>query len=431
MQRNSANEKLMAKLRDLSQRMKKLEEENNNLTAENKKLRETHPRKSSRQPAQGPEPGETLRAVTDAVSSVCGRISRSISPPAQAVHDKASALSRMNSESRDEIKPIIDEITNSSSLLLRFIEDLEIISSTWKTTLQPVDINQVIQNSEGQIRSMLGDGIHLSTFVTPGIPMVNGDIDLIRIMLTALVEESLEMLTSGGRLNIETAHRQLSPDTAVILPPVKSDDYVVLTIRDSGRGISPEELPRYFIPRFAEDRHESRAVGLPLAVGIIKGLGGGINLISKPGRGTIAEVYLPMHVPAEDLVAPAKASQEEAPGGGVKILCIDDEEIVRHVVSEILGKSGYEIHIAGDATEAFSIFKALDYRLDLLITDVIMPGMDGIELAREMKRYQENLKVLFMSGYISDIKISDKDGIIHKPFKSQALLSKIEEILSR
>jgi CheY-like chemotaxis protein len=209
-------------------------------------------------------------------------------------------------------------------------------------------------------------------------------------------------------------------------------EYVMLSVADNGRGMSKESLARVFEPFFTtKEKGKGSGLGLPMVYGIVKQSGGYTLVESEEGRGTTVKIFLPrVYEPVEDEPA---SKTEETPAGGETILFVEDEDEVREALAGVMKDKGYAVLEASNGAEALEIAEEHEGRIDLLVTDIVMPKMGGRELADKLGRAREGLRILFMSGY-SDGEIfrgglPEGAHFLPKPFTIQALGRKIREIL--
>jgi two-component system cell cycle sensor histidine kinase/response regulator CckA len=262
---------------------------------------------------------------------------------------------------------------------------------------------------------------------------VEADRGQIEQVLMNLVVNALDAMPNGGQLRIQTSNvnfDSVSPRSALEL---QSGRYVMFSVQDTGRGMDSETLLHIFEPFYTtKDKAKGTGLGLPTVYGIVQQSGGCITVTSKPGQGAMFKVYLPGFVaPAE----PMDGHEREAPRGTETILIAEDADLIRQLTREILEVRGYNVIEAANGEEALRICKAYVGTIHLTLTDVVMPGMSGRDVAEEAVQLRPDMKVLLMSGYADEI---SKLGFLHpglhfieKPFTSNALALKIREVLDR
>jgi CheY-like chemotaxis protein len=243
-------------------------------------------------------------------------------------------------------------------------------------------------------------------------------------------------MTDGGTLRIETAKVEVSDSSTIQAPESKDGPWVVLRVKDTGGGIDPSVQGQIFEP-FVTTKEASQGTGLGLSTvyGVVNQCKGHIRVDSKQGRGTIFEIFLPaIDQPVAETVQRAAAS--ELPGGNETILLVEDEAAVRSLLRRFLDSQGYRV-IEASAGEA-AIDKAEGYNggFDLLLTDLVMPGMGGFELARRLEAQRPDLKVIFMSGYSEEAvrgsdtePVMDSTNFLQKPFSTDLLARRLRAVL--
>ncbi len=302
-----------------------------------------------------------------------------------------------------------------------------------KQVLQPkvLNLNAVIENMNFMLRSLIGENVEMAVRLAEDLWSVEADRGQIEQVLMNLVVNALDAMSSGGKLRIETSNVHLEPSNAGPGFNLESGEYVMFAVQDSGRGMDAETLSHIFEPFFTtKDKAKGTGLGLPTVYGIVQQSGGYISASSHPGQGTTFKVYLPgFQGPAE----PLDAHQREAPNGTETILVAEDAELIRHLTREILEVRGYNVIEAADGEEAIRICKSYVGTIHLTLSDVVMPGMNGRELAEQVVRLRPDMKVLLMSGYADEI---SKAGFLHpglhfieKPFTSNSLALKVREVL--
>ncbi|GAA0489968.1 hypothetical protein Ade02nite_24570 [Paractinoplanes deccanensis] len=288
---------------------------------------------------------------------------------------------------------------------------------------ETLDLNAVATDMQRLLARTLGEDIELRTTLSLDLPPITMDRSKLEQVIMNTAMNSRAAMPSGGRLTLATG---VDRETG----------HVCLTIADTGCGMAPEVASRAFEPFFTtKGRGKGTGLGLATAYGVVSDAGGTITLESAPGEGTTVRVCLPpaeVTAPAATLVPRAAADS----GQGRSILVVEDEDGVRDIVCRILRKAGYEVHAAGDPLEALRRCREEELRFDALLTDVIMPGMSGTQLAAELRRTRPGLPVLFMSGYTSGPapggqEIPADAPLLHKPFQTEHLLGTMQQLLPR
>jgi two-component system, cell cycle sensor histidine kinase and response regulator CckA len=237
----------------------------------------------------------------------------------------------------------------------------------------------------------------------------------------------------GGRLNIETRNCEVGAAEARASAGLTPGVYVCLSIRDTGEGMDPQTLSRIFEPFFTtKELGKGTGLGLSTVYGIVKQSNGYISVESEPGRGTAFRIYLPLVSGVEEAAGAPRESGFAS--GSETILLVEDEAAVRGLTLHVLERCGYELLDAGSAEEAFRLAAGYDASIDLLITDVVMPGESGPELARRLAVTRPDMKVLFVSGYTDDAvvrsdRLAPNQHFLQKPFGPDTLSRKVRSML--
>jgi len=307
----------------------------------------------------------------------------------------------------------------------------QLLAFSRKQPLQPavLDLNATVSNLEGMLRRLIGEDVDLVATLDADLGRVKADPGQLEQVIVNLVVNARDAMPQGGELRIKTANVELDEAYASAQPGVAAGPHVMLAVSDTGCGMSEKTQERIFEPFFTT-KGPGRGTGLGLSTvyGIVKQSGGHIRVESEVGRGTTFRVYLPR---TEEAVALTGAHVEQGPlrGTGERILVVEDEEGLREIVRDILGELGYHATVAANGGEALLIVEEGRLVPDLLITDVVMPGMSGSVLTERLRRTHPDLKVLFMSGYTNDAVVRrgmvQGTPFIQKPFKTEDLAAKV------
>jgi PAS domain S-box-containing protein len=315
-----------------------------------------------------------------------------------------------------DVQAIVQAAARGSGLTRQLL----IFSRLEPSRLETLDLNVVAADMQRLLGRTLGEDIALRTELADDLPPITMDRSKLEQVLMNAVMNARAAMPNGGRLTIATS---------------VEDGYVGLAITDTGSGMPPEVAARAFEPFFTtKGRGNGTGLGLATAYGVVTDAGGTITLESEPGHGTTVLVRLPIGGDAPTQPEPA-ARAASASGAGRRILVVEDEDGVRDIVSRILTKAGYEVLAAGDPNEALKLCLDGTLQLDALLSDVIMPGMSGTQLAAELHRTRPDLPVLFMSGYTSGPAPGGQElpldaPLLHKPFQNHQLLQAIQSLLS-
>ena len=306
-----------------------------------------------------------------------------------------------------------------------------------RQVMQPkqLDLNEVVSNMSLMLGRILGEDIALQLKYWPEPARVRADASMIEQVLLNLVVNARDALPNGGQLvvgvavtDVPTAHRPYHPEA-------RPGRFVRLTVTDSGCGISPENMRRIFEPFFTtKEVGKGTGLGLATVYGIVQQHQGWIQAESEPGKGATFRVYLPA---SEDAVAPAAdaARQQPVRGGTETILVVEDEAPVRELVCSILADHGYKVRQAETGVEALELWHRNQEKIDLLLTDLVMPDrLNGRELAERLRALHPPLKVIFTSGYsgdaVGEALTSNRDlHYLQKPYDLQKLAQTVRDCL--
>jgi PAS domain S-box-containing protein len=310
----------------------------------------------------------------------------------------------------------------------------QLLAFSRKQVLQPsvLNVNSLLAEMEKVLPRLIGENIEISIIASPLIGKVKVDRGQFEQVLMNLAINARDAMPQGGKLVIETSSVELGEDFVSAHPGAKSGRHVLLAVRDSGAGMDQETLARIFEPFFTtKERGRGTGLGLAMVYGIVEQSGGYISVSSVPGEGSTFSIYLPVVVEASPDVEPEEVLL--APGGTETILVVEDEEALRTVCARALRSKGYTVWEAANGAEALKILSAKPEAIHLLLTDVIMPGMNGPELSRQAKALQSNMRTIFMSGYsdtaLDLTTLQAQDAYLQKPFSTAKLAMQVRTTL--
>ncbi len=299
---------------------------------------------------------------------------------------------------------------------------------------QALNLNLLINNLHHLLRHTIRENVELATSLAPGLGTVRADIGQMEQVLLNLAINAGDSMPQGGTLTISTANLDLDDDFASRHPEIAPGPYVTLSVSDTGAGMDQETLSQIFEPFFTT-KELGRGTGLGLATvyGIIRQSGGNILCASQPGQGTTFTVYLPRINETQEQASPVRQPLEAARGSET-ILLVEDNEVVRQVTTQVLRSRGYTVLEAAGGQEALALSEQYPGPIHLLLTDVIMPGMNGLEVAERWMARRPATRVLFMSGYPEDLmgrpdQLWEKVFFLQKPFTPELLARKVREAL--
>ena len=309
----------------------------------------------------------------------------------------------------------------------------QLLAFTRQQVMQPVPVRVgvVIEELTSLLRRVIPENIEPEITVSGDVGTVLADCGQLEQVLLNLVVNARDAMPSGGKLRIETESVALDEGTSVACE-LSSDHYTIIKVTDTGCGMDRHVKERIFDPFFTTKAvGEGTGLGLSTAYGIVKQHGGNITVTSAPGKGSTFTIYLPR----ADQAVNANVDPEEglAPAGSETVLLVEDDEIVRNVAERVLIEKGYSVHVASSPAEAHEL-QAVHPELDLLVTDIVMPGQDGIAMYQEMVQAMPRLKVVLMTGY-SERAISGYGALnldvplLEKPFTPEKLAQTVRQAL--
>jgi PAS domain S-box-containing protein len=299
--------------------------------------------------------------------------------------------------------------------------------------LKVVDVNAIVADMERLLRPLIGENIALTARLAPEAGCTRADAGQLEQVLMNLVVNAKDAMPNGGTLTIQTQNMELD-ESHRGQTFIRPGNYVMLSVSDTGTGMDKETQSRIFEPFFTtKEKGKGTGLGLSTVYGIIKQSGGYVMVHSEEGHGTSFQIYLPrVEGTTEKHVAPAAAT---AVGGTETILLVEDEESVRQLVRDTLDAKGYKVIEAGDGEAGLAAATKHQGKIDLVITDVVMPGLGGRELVERLLKARPGTKVLYLSGYTEDAILSEgtiENGtaFLQKPFTLQNLSRKVREVLA-
>jgi two-component system, cell cycle sensor histidine kinase and response regulator CckA len=314
----------------------------------------------------------------------------------------------------------------------------QLLAFSRQQVMQPrvMDLNDVIGGLEKMLRRLIGEDVELQITLDPRIEAINADPGQLEQVLMNLVVNSRDAMPGGGRLTITTSNSELCAESATGTLRAPDGEYVMLAVSDSGSGMTRAVQQRIFDPFFTT-KEPGRGTGLGLATvyGIVKQSGGEIYVYSEVDRGTTFKLYFPRFVlGTEERADDVRATEPRR--GSESILLVEDDSNLRALVARVLKSRGYTVHVAASGTEALIIASNPAMLLDAVITDVVMPGMNGREVVEKLLESRPDLGSLLMSGYTDDDVLrrgvlQGETAFLQKPFTPDQLARKVRAVLDR
>ena len=334
----------------------------------------------------------------------------------------------------DPYREAVDEIQNAGKRAAALTQQL--LAFSRKQVLEPriLSLNDIIVDIEKMLRRLVGENIEMQLVLAPDTQTIKADRSQIEQVILNLVVNARDAMPNGGKLTIESGNWQLDRSTVLRHPYVIPGPYALLKVTDTGCGMDSELQSHIFEPFFTtKEKGKGTGLGLATAYGVIKQSGGYIWVDSEVGKGTAFRIYLPQVSGASEPVVEAKPAATIAAERGT-ILVVEDEAALRKLTKKTLSEAGHKVFEAADAAEALELSRKCPDTINLLLTDVIMPGMSGRKLADAMVAERPGIGVLYMSGYtdgeIATHGVLDKGtAILRKPFTRDELMRRVEDAM--
>ena len=335
---------------------------------------------------------------------------------------------------RDKIYQSIEAIERSAQRAAELTKQLLGFARRGKFQVRPIDCNALIGEIVLILQRTIDPRIAIEVDPDPRLYLIEGDEAQVQQALMNICLNARDAMPQGGTLKIASRNQRMVPDQASRQRGMKEGNYIRLTLADTGTGMSPEVRDRIFEPFFTtKAKGQGTGLGLSMVYGIIQNHGGMIEMQSHAGRGSTFSVFLPA-------IDSAALNGEELPPvldihqGQETILLVDDEEIIRGLGVDILEDRGYRVFSASEGREAIRIYRERIREIDLVILDVMMPGIGGKETYRQLRAINPQVKVLLSSGYstngeVGEILKQGVSGFVQKPYREEELAAKVREVL--
>jgi two-component system cell cycle sensor histidine kinase/response regulator CckA len=334
----------------------------------------------------------------------------------------------------DRLRPYVEEIVKAGERATRLTQQLLVFSRKHRVEPEVLDLNAVIADTAGMLRRLIGEDIVLLTRLDPTIGRVRADSGQLQQVLMNLAVNARDAMPDGGRLTIETANVDLDVPAPRTFGDVPPGAYVMLAVSDTGCGMDAETQAHIFEPFFTtKEATKGTGLGLSTVYGIVQQSGGHIWVYSEPERGSVFKVYLPrVAEPSAPRAAPPAPAT--ATGGSETVLLVEDDEQVRALMVSALHGCGYEVLEASDGIQALLVVGQHTGPIDLLVTDLVLPGMSGRDVATHVTRLRPDVAVLYVSGYADHAAVlhghlEAKSALLQKPFTPLALARKVRAAL--
>jgi signal transduction histidine kinase/AmiR/NasT family two-component response regulator len=334
---------------------------------------------------------------------------------------------------REDLNEIIQAVSRAAALTR------QLLAFSRKQVVMPtvLDINTAVSELERMLLRLIGEDIDYSASLDPELGRVRADSNQVQQVLMNLVVNARDAMPSGGKITVETSNAYLDEFYAAAHPDVRAGRYVMLAVSDSGLGMDATTQARIFEPFFTTKAvGKGTGLGLSTVYGIVQQSGGHIWLYSEPGFGTTFKIYLPRVDQAVAEVTASLPSKQLERRPSESVLIVEDNEAVRSMLCRVLRTSGYRVLEAANANAALQVCAAQPLAIDMLISDVVMPEMSGIDLATQLKRAHPSMRVLLMSGYSGTAmmrhgEIRSDIPFLEKPFNPETITRKVREVLDQ
>ena len=325
-----------------------------------------------------------------------------------------------------------DKAADSATSLTR-----QLLTFSRKQVIDPkvINLNDVLTHVHKLLARLIGEDISLQHFVEPELDSVRFDPSQVEQILINLAVNARDAMPHGGRLTLETANVDLDDEYVKSHPYVEAGSYVMLAVSDTGAGITDTVRTNLFEPFFTtKEAGRGTGLGLAMVYGAVKQNGGQIEVYSELGHGTTFKIYLP--AVSDRPGAALESSSEHRPPGTEAIVLVEDEEHVRAIASRMLGHLGYTVHAFGDGPSAIAAVTQMAEIPPLLVTDVVMPGMNGQVLMERLLELRPSMRALFTSGYTANVIVHHgvlREGIefLAKPYSLDLLAQRVREVLDK
>lgn len=370
-----------------------------------------------------------LSQKLEAVGQLAGGIAHDFNNLLTVINGYGDIL--MNKIKDDALRHNAEEIKKAGERASSLTRQL--LAFSRKQVLQPkvLDLNAVVTNVAKMLQRLIGEDIELVLSLNAALGQVKADPGQLEQVLMNLVVNARDAMPNGGKVVIKTENAELSGDHESHENAMQSGSFVMLTVKDTGRGMDAETQKHIFEPFYTtKEVGKGTGLGLSTVYGIVKQSGGNLWVHSEPDQGTTFNICLPRTDEAANSLE-SVAEQAPLPVGDETIFLVEDESMVRKIARETLEMSGYKVIEAADGQEALDISAAYNQKIHLLLTDVVMPGMNGRDLAEKLSDLRPQTKVLYMSGYIDNhCALAEGTKFLQKPFEPRDLMLKVREALN-
>jgi len=372
----------------------------------------------------------------ETVGRLAGGIAHDFNNLLTVISGNAEMAAMSLPDTADELNEYIDEIKVTADRASKLTRQLLAFSRQQIVKPQIVNLSETLNNMHNMIDRLIADNIDLLTNSSENLWNINIDPGQVEQVITNLIVNACDAMADGGTLSISTGNLMMTEDTAHDYPDAEPGDYVLVDIRDTGVGMDKDTVEQIFEPFFTtKEMAKGTGLGLSICYGIISQNNGYISVVSEPGSGTLFSIILP-RVYEESTESAENVSEVECLPGNETVLIAEDEPMVKKMISRILDVNGYTVIEAEDGEKALELVGIHNNKIDLLITDMIMPRMSGRELVEKVIAVVPRIKVLYISGYTENmfdnkVEIYSSINFLQKPFSNSSLLREVRNALDR
>jgi len=344
-------------------------------------------------------------------------------------------LSLMDIPEDSPVRAELTEARRSADRAANLTRQLLLFSRREPMDLRPTDISRVVADMQNMLSRLLGERFTLKIGLKKSVWTVKADAGHLEQVIMNLVVNARDAMPEGGEIRIGTENIEIDADYVAEHAEAEPGKYVCLIVADEGEGMDPKTQSHIFDPFFStKEGREGTGLGLSVVYGIVSQHGGWIDVDSSPGRGTIFRIFIPALPLEQELERPGMEMEQELNGHGERVLLVEDEDAVRALANRLLSEHGYRVYAAATAEEAGRIFQREQGQFDLLFSDVVLPGEDGVSLVSRLKNEHPGLRVLLASGYSGEetnrLQI-EEEGInfIQKPYSLKGLMGAVRDMM--
>jgi PAS domain S-box-containing protein len=369
----------------------------------------------------------------EAVGTLAGGIAHDFNNLLQAVQGYAELLLRGKTGDEREF-PAMQKILRAARRGAELTRQLLTFGRKVESKKRPLDLNSEIQETRRLLERTIPKMIEIELQLTDDSRTINADPVQIEQLLMNLAVNAKDAMPAGGKLTVSTANITLDEDYCQVHPEARPGDYVLLTVADTGHGMDQDTLEHIFDPFYTtKEVGKGTGLGLSMVYGIVKNHEGYITCTSEPGVGTTFSIYLPSMDLEGDRTG-EESVESPMPGGRETILIVEDEESIRELGVEVFGNAGYTVHVTADGESALEFYRDKGETIDLIILDLIMPGMGGLRCLEELLRLNPKARILIASGYPTDDDTAEAvetgaKGFVRKPYKTDHMLRAVRQVL--